>query len=65
MRTTYHVTPCYFTDKSDFIVFKTGKGLTAFLENTDYDCEVSVRTDNSVVSFNEYGFYGDNNGPLS
>jgi len=52
------------SQQSDFIVFKTGKGLTAFLENTEYDCEVKVTTDSSVVSFNEYSFYGENNGPL-
>ena len=64
MNTTYQVTPCYFTDKSDFIVFKTGAGLTAFLENTDYDCDVAISTDSSVVHFNEYAYYGENNGPV-
>ena len=64
MNTTYHVTPCYFTDKSDFIVFKTGAGLTAFLENTAYDCDVAILTNNSVAPFNEYSYYGENNAPV-
>ena len=61
MKTTYKVTPCYFQDKSDHIVFKTGAGLSAFLLRTDYDCSVAIETDSSVSSFNEYSYYGENN----
>ena len=64
MKTTYRVTPCYFTDKTDFITFKSGAGLTSFLENTEYECDVAISTDSSVVSFNEYLYYGENNGPV-
>ena len=64
MKTTYKVTPCYFQDKSDFITFKTGAGLSEFLLRTEYDCDVAISTDSSVISFNEYLYYGENNGPV-
>jgi len=72
LKTEYQVTPCYFTDKTDHIIFKSGSGLSTFLQNTDYDCDVKVKTilvnkpNLTVVSqqFDEYGNYGENNGPL-
>ena len=64
MKTTYHVTPCYFTNPNDYIVFKTGSGLSAFLENTDYHCSVAIATNNSVAPFSEYTHYGENNPPV-
>ena len=64
MKTTYRVTPCYFTDKTDFITFKSGAGLTSFLENTEYECDVAISTDSSVSYLNEYSYYGENNPPV-
>lgn len=72
LKTEYQVKPCYFSDSKDYITFKSGESLSVFLQNTDYDCDVKVKTILKVVpnlrvvskGFDEYGAYGENNGPL-
>jgi hypothetical protein len=73
-KSEYQVTPCYFSDKLDYITFRSGKALSVFLQNTDYDCDVKVKTTRVIdyqqgsvfysEGLDEYGAYGENNGPL-